>query len=302
METQTAPAAQPGLAVRIVRFPLVAMVIALVAVLLALAALGFAAKFAGIGAWPPVAKMAFNGIVNPLAAILVYKLVVRRLGEEPRDDLPFDRRMADAGKGVAGGALIFTAVLGVVALLGSYYISGWGGSTSLPLMFFLGGLQAAVVEELLTRGILFRFVEEFGGSWFALALTSAIFGGLHAGNPGATVLSSAAIALEAGLLLGGAYMLTRNLWLAIGLHFGWNFTQGYLWDVAVSGMGGDGLVDAHPAGNVLVSGGAFGIEASVVALALVPLVGLWFVVLAARRGNIVRPWWVRRRLGLALPA
>ena len=59
------------------------------------------------------------------------------------------------------------------------------------------------MEELLFRGILFRWLEEFGGSWFALALTSALFGLGHIFNPGATALSSFAIALEAGVLLGG---------------------------------------------------------------------------------------------------
>ena len=90
-------------------------------------------------------------------------------------------------------------------------------------------------EELLFRGILFRWIEEFGGSWAALAVTSALFGLAHIFNPGATWFSSFAIAVEAGVLLGGAYMLTRNLWLAMGLHAGWNFTQGEIFDVPVSG-------------------------------------------------------------------
>ena len=42
------------------------------------------------------------------------------------------------------------------------------------------------------------------------------------------------------MLLGGAYMLTRNLWVAIGLHAAWNFTQGFIWDVPVSGVDQNG--------------------------------------------------------------
>ena len=49
-------------------------------------------------------------------------------------------------------------------------------------------------------------------------------------------------------------------------------------------------------GNELISGGAFGVEASVVALVLATAVGVWFVIQAAREGHIMRPWWVRRRL------
>lgn len=234
-------------------------------------------------------------------AVLVYKLWIVRLGERPRDDLPFDARVADAGKGILLALLLMSAIVGLAALLGGYRISGWGGSRSLAFLLFTAGLQAAVVEELLLRGVLFRWLEELGGSWFALASSSALFGFLHAGNPNATVLASLAIALGAGVLLGGAYMLARNLWLAIGLHFGWNFTQGYLWDVPVSGFDVDGLVAARPTGDAIISGGSFGLEASLPALVLATGLGVWFVVHAARRGNIVQSWWTRRRMVRAAP-
>ena len=92
------------------------------------------------------------------------------------------------------------------------------------------------MEELLFRGILFRWIEEFGGSWAALMVTSVLFGLAHVINPNATWFSSFAIAVEAGVLLGGAYMLTRSLWMPMGLHAAWNFTQGDIFDVPVSGI------------------------------------------------------------------
>ena len=77
----------------------------------------------------------------------------------------------------------------------------------------------------------------------------ALFGLGHIFNPGATAFSSVAIALEAGVLLGGAYMLTRKLWLPIGLHAAWNFTQGFIFDVPVSGIDQQGLVEARCRGR-----------------------------------------------------
>jgi len=154
----------------------------------------------------------------------------------------------------------------------------------------------AFMEELLFRGILFRWLEAFGGSWFALALTSALFGLGHIMNPNATAFSSFAIAVEAGILLGGAYMLTRSLWMPMGLHAAWNFTQGEIFDVPVSGTDVHGLVTAQMSGPELLSGGMFGLEASVLALVPATVVGVWLVVRAIRRGELVRPWWVRRRL------
>ena len=112
------------------------------------------------------------------------------------------------------------------------------------------------MEELLFRGILFRWIEEFAGSWAALVMTSALFGLAHIFNPNATWFSSFAIAVEAGVVLGGAYMLTRSLWLPIGLHAAWNFTQGEVFDVPVSGSAVHGLVQARLSGPPLLSGGS----------------------------------------------
>ena len=96
-------------------------------------------------------------------------------------------------------------------------------------------LFPAFNEEILFRGVLFRWIEEFGGSWAALLITSIFFGAAHLFNPNASPIAAFGIALEAGLLLGAAYMLTRSLWLPIGIHAAWNFTQGEVFDIPVSG-------------------------------------------------------------------
>lgn len=281
---------------RIADFPLVALVIALVALLASIAGIAPVLKALPLKELPTWVDKPLIALCVVAISIAIYKLLIARLGESPRDDLPFDRRALDAGRGAGVAALLMSLIVGAAFVLGAYRIEGWGGSTSWPMLIFGAGLQAGLFEEIVVRGVLFRFLEEFGGSWFALALSSALFGLGHIFNANATVFSSLAIAVEAGLMLGGAYMMTRNLWLAVGLHFGWNVTQGYVWDVPVSGYQVDGLVDAHSAGSVLLSGGAFGLEASVIALALATPLGAWFVFQAARRGKIVRPWWVRRRL------
>ena len=97
-------------------------------------------------------------------------------------------------------------------------------------------------------------------------------------------------------MLGAAYMVSRSLWLPIGIHFGWNVTQGLVWDVPVSGHDIDGIVEAKAVGPELVSGGAFGLEASVVAMVIAFLVGGYLTWLAWQRGQFMRPWWTRRRM------
>ena len=102
--------------------------------------------------------------------------------------------------------------------------------------------------------------------------------------------------LLAGLLLGAVYMLTRNLWMAMGLHAAWNFTQGFIWDVPVSGFDVHGLVTARLDGPPLLSGGIFGLEASLVAFICATALGLFYLRLAVKRGHVEQPWWTRRRL------
>ena len=279
---------------RIADFPLMTMLIAVALFVLANATSRLIGRL--LPPMDPAVYTVVGAAVVIGVTLLIYKLAIRHLGEQPRDDL----RLVDAPKGLgiglAFGAVLFAAVVGVAAIADVYNIVGEGGTSQLLKALVSVALVPAFMEELLFRGILFRWLEEFGGSWFALALTSALFGLAHLFNPNATLLSSFALALEAGMLLGGAYMLTRNLWMAIGLHAAWNFTQGWIFDVPVSGTDQNGMVEAELSGPELLSGGAFGLEASLIAMVLATAAGIALVVLAVRRGELVRPWWVRRRL------
>ena len=296
---QVGPAAKP-LWRRIVNFPLVTMLAAVVLFVLANAAAILAIKLL------PAMDQAASTLVRSAIAIgivlLVYKLAIRHLGEQPRDDLRLSDAPKGLGLGLLLGFLIFSLIVGVAAIADVYNIIGSGGTGELLRVLVTIAILPGFMEELLFRGILFRWLEEFAGSWFALAMTSALFGLAHMFNPNATALSSFAIALEAGVLLGGAYMLTRNLWMAIGLHAAWNFTQGWIFDVPVSGTDQNGLVEAQLSGPELLSGGAFGLEASLIAMVVATAAGVALVVLAVKQGELVRPWWVRRRLAREIAA
>ena len=139
----------------------------------------------------------------------------------------------------------------------------------------------------------------WGGSWAALLVTSVLFGAAHLMNPHASMIAAAGIALEAGVMLGAAYMLTRSLWLPMGLHAAWNFAQGEIYDIPVSGTSVHGLVDARLCCNPLLTGGGFGLEASLIAIVVATLFGLWLLRLAIRTGELVEPRWVRRRQAAA---
>jgi membrane protease YdiL (CAAX protease family) len=196
--------------------------------------------------------------------------------------------------GLAGGFLIFALAVAVAAAMGVYRLTGEGDLTGLLPALLGPAISAAVGEEMLFRGVLFRWIEEFGGSWAALVVTSAMFGAIHLANPNASIIAAVGIAFEAGVLLGGAYMLTRSLWLPMGLHAAWNFTQGEIFDIPVSGTPVHGLLIARLSGPPLLTGNGFGLEASPIAMVVATAAGVWLVVRAVRRGELVNPWWVRR--------
>ncbi|MFN5778758.1 MAG: lysostaphin resistance A-like protein [Novosphingobium sp.] len=223
--------------------------------------------------------------------ILAYKGYKRWIERAPDRELEFTSAGRELALGLAGGAMLFTVMTGIVALLGGFESLGLRGAGAIWSMLSLA-VFSSVFEEILLRGIVFRHLEVWWGSWIALALSSALFGALHIMNPDATWFSSVAIAVEAGILLGAAYMLTRRLWLAIGIHAAWNFTQGWVFSVPVSGGQAPlGLLITRRLGPDWLTGGDFGLEASVVAMVVASLAGVILLLLAIQRGQLVpAPW------------
>jgi membrane protease YdiL (CAAX protease family) len=278
---------------RIVDYPLVAMVIAVVLVLLTVGISAFLADRV-----PPLAGFTANmrfGVICAILLVLVYKLVIRHLGEHRRDDYRDPKAVQHLLLGIAAGFVVFSIAVAAAAALGVYRITGWGDLTDLLPALISSAMFPAVSEELLFRGILFRWIEEFGGSWAALFLTSAFFGASHLLNPHATPIAAIGIAFEAGVMLGAAYMLTRSLWLPMGIHAAWNFAQGEVYDIPVSGTPVHGLLTAKLEGPPLLTGAGFGLEASLTAIVVATLFGLWLVWLAVKRDEVMAPRWVRGR-------
>lgn len=203
--------------------------------------------------------------------------------------------VAEFFAGLALGFALFTALMCLLWVFGVYHPSAWGSVAPLALGFIFA-LVTAILEELLFRGFLFRLIARLAGTWGALALTSAVFGLAHAFNPGATVASSAAIALEAGILLGAAYAFTQRLWLPIGLHLAWNFTEGSIFGMSVSGFSAKGaLIAGNLRGPQSLTGGEFGPEASILAVVLCLAVAIFLCWKTIRRGRVEPPIWRRSR-------
>ncbi|HTB98209.1 MAG TPA: type II CAAX endopeptidase family protein [Terracidiphilus sp.] len=193
--------------------------------------------------------------------------------------------------GLALGLGLFSSTMGILWCMGIYHPLSWGTFTGLGTGAVFAA-SAAIVEEILFRAFLFRVLSMAIGTWAAVLITAAFFGAMHAANPGATLSSSAAIALEAGVLLAAAYAITGRLWMPIALHFGWNFAEGSLFGMSVSG-GPPLPTFSHGSlnGSALFTGGPFGPEASIVAVLLCLAAGILLLWQTARSQRTQPPMW-----------
>ncbi|MEU5906763.1 CPBP family intramembrane glutamic endopeptidase [Micromonospora sp. NPDC047467] len=238
------------------------------------------------------------GVLTSVLSILVYIWVVRRTERRAVTELARAGAVSQAGLGTVLGVGMFVAVLVNIALFAEYHINGFGSATgAMGLVGFMAA--AAVTEEVLFRGVLFRIIEERAGTWIALLLTGVAFGMMHLTNPDASLWGATAITIEAGFMFAAAYAATRNLWLPIGLHFGWNIAAGGIFSSVVSGNEqSKGLLETAMSGPALLTGGNFGPEASVFAVTAGVLMTAGFMWMAHRRGTIVP----RRRRAAVAPA
>jgi len=237
-------------------------------------------------------RQLLSAILNATAALAALLGVGRYLEHRGPSELGLGLR--GAGRHLGWGAVLGAGLMGTVAAV--LTLPGWlqwvdGPPDTLRehgremLVWLAIFVFAGLFEEVLFRGVFFRLLEEWLGSGAALGVSSALFGLLHIGNDNGTGLTSAAIALEAGVLLSGCYMLSRSLWLPVGLHVAWNCTQGVLLGLPVSGATVHGVFKGRLVGPEFWTGGAFGPEASALSILLNTLVGVALVVAAARRGQ-----------------
>ncbi len=227
------------------------------------------------------------GVVVTTVVVFVYRRVVQRTERRTPSELAAAGAVHGVGRGMLVGTLLFAAVIGTIAAFGGYRIVGTGSVVAAVGLVGLMG-AAAVTEELIFRGVLYRWVENHGGTWLALVLTGSLFGFIHLLNANASLWGAIAIAVQAGGMLTAAYLATRSLWLPIGLHFGWNVAASALFSTEVSGNNTpQGILDAVISGPVLLTGGDFGPEGSIFAVLFCTLATVIFLRIAASRGNIV---------------
>ena len=222
-------------------------------------------------------------MLGVLAALALYIFSVRLIERRMPDELRLAKLAPELAAGVVLGATLFSGMMTVLLATGAYVLTG--PTAAVPWRALMESLEGAV-EELIFRGAIFRLLWSAFGVWWALGLSSALFGMMHLAKPGADLMGVLAVIFGGGVPLAALYLLTGRLWASIGCHSAWNFTEAYVFGAQVSGTGlGASLYQARPVAGVdtLWSGGAFGPEASVANVVVGLLVGAALLALAKHR-------------------
>ena len=241
---------------------------------------------------PDAGSRDLRNLVKVLVLVAAYVVYVKVWERRPARELALAGALrAETLAGLLLGGLLFVAVMAVLAALGAYV------PASIGTLGELGAITAAMLAEsrrrercwktLVFRLLLLRLLERSFGSAWALAGSSLAFGLAHLGNDGATPLIGVMLGLELGLLFGAAYLLTRRIWLCTAIHLAWNFVQGAVFSIAVSGHAAEGWLRGSLAGPAWLTGGALrcgGGRSSRVVLCLVAAV---LLLRAARRSTVL---------------
>ena len=177
--------------------------------------------------------------------------------------------------GIGIGVTNFCVVLATLALIGEVSIQ-WSGVAIRDLdifgIYFAIYLLFAMIEEVINRGYLFQTLCEGIGKVKAAVIISLIFSVIHIFNPDFSILAGVFLFVH-GLLYATAYLKTRSLWAPIGLHMAWNFTQGPIAGMRVSGTSVESsLFLTEVRGPDMLTGGSFGVEGGLVAIVISAIV------------------------------
>jgi membrane protease YdiL (CAAX protease family) len=190
--------------------------------------------------------------------------------------------------GFLAGFLPIAAASGAVAAAGGFRLDGFGFSVMagflVPALILM-----AFMEELIFRAYLLQNLLDIRRPVFGVIFTSVFFWLAHAMNPDVwtSVFITPINMFGAGVVLALAYMVSRNIWFPTALHFGWNLAQGVLLSLPISGMKAGGLIRlrANDSAPAWLTGGGFGLEASVAVTVVELLMISGFLLLLQRRAR-----------------
>ncbi|MBK6764908.1 MAG: CPBP family intramembrane metalloprotease [bacterium] len=225
-----------------------------------------------------------------IAVVLAALAMTRYADRRPLACVGFTRdgMLRDSTRGVLAGVILVLAVLAPLAMLGCFHLGYGHGLGSGLFWSTLSMLFNTVQQETLVHGYVQQMIRSKFGAAVGVIVSSVVMVGLHwtlFHTDGLLLLTNL---FAAGVLLGCAFLISRNLWLPIGIHFGWNYLQGPILGLPVTGVDLWNTDLVYVTGSRWLTGGSVGIEGGVVA-SIVLVAGAAFLWLAWRRRVRVNP-------------
>ena len=234
------------------------------------------------------AKALIVAVAEAFITTTAYIFLFRAFDRRPIHELSGALFITNGVIGFLTGIILQSLFILIVYLGGTFLVVNVN-PISVLVSPFAFALTAGFVAEIIMIGIVFRLLEQQTGTVTALLIFIILFAVLHINAKGATVLSVGATAMQAGFMLPAAYVFSRNLWLPVFIHLGWDFAEpGIFGGINPSSSLTQGLLTSKISGNSLLSGGETGPQDSLSSLLLCLLLGLVFLLLAKRKSNLIK--------------
>ena len=230
---------------------------------------------------PKDMRIAWHHLLAAATCLAGYRFYVRRFEQREASETALHGAVPGLLRGLGIGAAISMVVVAILAATATLTIAG-ASHWSAALKPLSEQAMVAVMEELLFRAVLFRIVEARWGTRTSLVVNVLLFAVAHLSNEHVTALAVINTGV-AGLGLCAGWLLTRSLWLPVGMHFAWNYLFDGVLGVPVSGQAARGWLQLQLSGPDWLSGGAYGVEGSVVTLLAWAAAAAWMLRARSKR-------------------
>lgn len=229
----------------------------------------------------------FNLFLTIFVAILGY-LFARKYQKRNKESLGLINNSKNYLKGILIGLLMILSVVLLLKISGfaTFTINISQASWPIFVLFILGWAIQGFEEELITRSILMNYFAVNNGVMGGIIINSLIFAILHLGNPAFGILPFINIMLI-GIVFSLLFYISDDIFLPAATHSFWNFTQGNIFGIEVSGMDeiNNTIFKTKLMGSDLISGGAFGFEGSIF-VTLVEIIMIFVIIRIIKRRNL----------------
>lgn len=229
----------------------------------------------------------FNLFLTIFVAILGY-LFARKYQKRNKESLGLVKNPKNYLKGIVLGLFMILLVVLLLKISGFAKFTTNISQVSWPIfvIFILGWAIQGFEEELITRSILMNYFAVNNGVMGGIIINSLIFAILHLGNPAFGILPFINIMLI-GIVFSLLFYISDDIFLPAATHSFWNFTQGNIFGIEVSGMDeiNNTIFKTKLMGSDLISGGAFGFEGSIF-VTLVEIIMIFVIIRIIKRRNL----------------